>query len=446
MIRAVLLWPLKVGVIALILWFFLRERIPTPADWIAALVSGVLLHLAYAALMTDIRRSGDSRLLEKASLGEPPADGKRIALIGTLHADARVLYAPFSRAECVGYSYDIYHFVYTTGSRGSTGSTRKVTDFSGIALAPCVIRTSQGDFRLLAYPFLSGFPEQRYTDQPHRERAAEFIRTTSFEKTMPLFGELTTLNSAMLETEGSLKRDWRITDSDDLDEATFEEQCIPPESNVCAFGIYSDEKRSLLPNTSSDERSLLLVAGDAEQALRQLKSGITSSRRVAFWASVPTAAVLAFILFAPWNILRAVPGGAVIIEKQAQRLKDALFQNDLHAIAGAIRYVDPNLAFEEAARTPLMLATSVEAAQLLLNRGARIDAHDSNGYSVLMNVAERGNPELIRFLITRGARVNEGRLSNPGETALTIARERNTPAAVEVLLKAGATDDGSGKE
>jgi ankyrin repeat protein len=81
-----------------------------------------------------------------------------------------------------------------------------------------------------------------------------------------------------------------------------------------------------------------------------------------------------------------------------------------------------------------------------LGHGARIDAHDSNGYSVLMNAAERGSPELIGFLISRGAKVNERLSSNHGETRLTIARDRKTPAAVEVLLKAGATDDGSGKE
>jgi hypothetical protein len=438
MIRTVLLWPLKVGVIALILWFFLREPLPTPADWIVALVAAVLLHLAYAAVMTEIRRSGDSRLLAKAGFGEPPADGKRTAFIGTLQATGPVLRAPFSGAECVGYSYEISHLVYSRNANRTT--SRKVTDFSGVALAPCAIHTIQGDFRLLSYPFLSGFPERTYKDQAHRDHAAEYIRATSFERVIPFVGELAALNTAMLETEGSLKRDWRTSDSDELGESTLEEQIIPADSKVCAFGIYSDAKRTLAPDTSSDERSLLLVAGDAEQAMRQLTSGIRSSRRVAFWASVPTAAVLAFILFAPWNMIRAVPGGSLIVEKQEQRLKDALGQNDVHEIASAIRYLDPNLTFEEAARTPLMLATSVEAARLLLDRGASVSAHDANGYSVLMNAAERGSPALLQFLASRGANLNEHLSSDPGTTPLSIARDRNTPAAVEALVKAGARD------
>src|SRR5260221_5313971 len=115
MIRTVLLWPLKVGVIALSLWFFLRDPLPSPANWIAALIGGVLFHLAYAAVMTGIRRSGDARLLVRAGLGEPPADGKRIALVGTIRADGPVLQAPFSGTGCVGYSYEIVHFVSTPG-------------------------------------------------------------------------------------------------------------------------------------------------------------------------------------------------------------------------------------------------------------------------------------------------------------------------------------------
>jgi hypothetical protein len=182
MIRMLLLWPLKVGAIALILWFFLRNRLPGPGDWIVAVVSGLLLHLAYAAVMTEIRRSGDARLLEKTVRGELPADGKRSVLIGTIHAQGEALRAPFSGAACVGYTYDIYHFETTASSTGSRGTTSKVVDFSGIALAPSVIRTGLADYRLLAYPFLSGFPEQRFKDQAHRALAQELIRTTSFDR------------------------------------------------------------------------------------------------------------------------------------------------------------------------------------------------------------------------------------------------------------------------
>src|SRR5215471_14171335 len=113
MIRSVVLWPIKVGFIALALWYFLRDPLPTPADWIVAIVAAILLHLAYAAIMTHVRRSGDARLLQNAGFGEPPADGKRTALVGTMKVTGPPLHAPFSGTECAGYSYEIYHFVST---------------------------------------------------------------------------------------------------------------------------------------------------------------------------------------------------------------------------------------------------------------------------------------------------------------------------------------------
>src|SRR5262245_16650121 len=144
MTRSALLWPIKVVIIAAALWYFLRDPLPLPADWIVAGISAVLLHLAYAAATTGARRSGDARLLRKAGFGEPLADGQRVALVGTLRTSAP-LHAPFSGAECAGYSYEIFHFVYSRSQSDGRSSSRKVPDFSGIALAPSVIHTVQGD-------------------------------------------------------------------------------------------------------------------------------------------------------------------------------------------------------------------------------------------------------------------------------------------------------------
>jgi hypothetical protein len=252
-------------------------------------------------------------------------------------------------------------------------------------------------------------------------------------------GELAALDRAMAEADGSLKRDWRMTDRDDVTALTFQEQCIPAGARVCAFGMWSQAKGTLVPG-SSDARALLLVAGDPPQASQQLQSGARSSRHLAVGSFAIAAAAVAFILFAPWNVIRATPGGWLIIDKQTDRLKDALWDNDVPEIAKAMRYLNPNLAFEEASRTPLMLARSVEAADVLIRRGASVAAHDTNGYSVLMNVAERGSPELLRYLASHGADVNEHLTANAATTVLSIARDNNTPAAVAALVAAGARE------
>src|SRR5262249_25958451 len=232
-IRSVLLWPVKVGVIAAALWYFLRDPLPTPADWIVAIVAAILLHLSYAAMMAGIRRTGDLRLLQQS--GGPAADRKPPPLAGTLKATGNTLRAPMSGKECLGYSYEIAH-TESTRSRDGRSSTRRVTDFSGVALAPCVIHTLQGDFRLLSYPYLQGFPEDEFSkDDAGMRRAGEYIRTTTFEKRTRFLGELAALNRAMLETDGSLKKDWRMTDEDGVVE-NAEEERIPVDAKVCAFG------------------------------------------------------------------------------------------------------------------------------------------------------------------------------------------------------------------
>jgi ankyrin repeat protein len=62
-------------------------------------------------------------------------------------------------------------------------------------------------------------------------------------------------------------------------------------------------------------------------------------------------------------------------------------------------------------QTPLMVVArtgNVEAAKLLLKKGAKVGAHETwGGQTALMWAAAQGQPEMIRFLVSRGALVNE---------------------------------------
>jgi hypothetical protein len=70
-----------------------------------------------------------------------------------------------------------------------------------------------------------------------------------------------------------------------------------------------------------------------------------------------------------------------------------------------------------------------------------VTAHDVNGYSVLMNAAQRGSPELLTFLVAHGADVNEHLRADASTSVLSIAKDGNTPAAVEALVKAAPAND-----
>jgi ankyrin repeat protein len=102
---------------------------------------------------------------------------------------------------------------------------------------------------------------------------------------------------------------------------------------------------------------------------------------------------------------------------------------------------------------------NVEAAELLINRGATIDARERwGGQTALMWAAARRHPQMMQFLISKGADVNarsthrdyqrhvtaEGRpksLDSGGLTPLLYAARENCLACVEVLLRNGADID-----
>ena len=104
-----------------------------------------------------------------------PVNGIRAVLVGTLEPVGLgpPLRAPFDGAECLTYSYQV------TEVRG-TGRRRTIfTHIKGVALAPSMIVTRTGSYRLLAVPELEG-------DEPTAPREQvianleRYVRTTTF--------------------------------------------------------------------------------------------------------------------------------------------------------------------------------------------------------------------------------------------------------------------------
>ncbi|HKE56347.1 MAG TPA: ankyrin repeat domain-containing protein [Pyrinomonadaceae bacterium] len=125
-------------------------------------------------------------------------------------------------------------------------------------------------------------------------------------------------------------------------------------------------------------------------------------------------------------------------------------------IVAAILATYPTLdvdARDASGRTPLMLAANNEGfvpddvMQLLIDRGAKVNAQDNQGYTALMIAAKVGQMAGVEFLLGKGASVDLK--NNAGETALKLARlvHENKQISnadlvegriVEMLLKAGA--------
>jgi ankyrin repeat protein len=71
------------------------------------------------------------------------------------------------------------------------------------------------------------------------------------------------------------------------------------------------------------------------------------------------------------------------------------------------RGADPN-ARDATGRTALMMAQSPDIARLLVERGADVNVRDANGATALSLAAKSGSLDIIRFLLSRGARLDPG--------------------------------------
>ena len=89
--------------------------------------------------------------------------------------------------------------------------------------------------------------------------------------------------------------------------------------------------------------------------------------------------------------------------------------------------------------TPLNRAAwdgRLEVGQILLDRGANIDARDKDGHTALIHAVLKGHVEFARMLLERGAAVDAR--GSQGRTSLHWATEWKKPQAVQLLLEYGA--------
>ena len=131
-------------------------------------------------------------------------------------------------------------------------------------------------------------------------------------------------------------------------------------------------------------------------------------------------------------------------------LFSGILLGDVPAVRSALdRGADVNRADQDG-MTPLMRACKVYSAMHAeADAEVRIEAKadfDNSQTSVNAQVPEahatrsaktvRGNPEIVQLLLARGADVNA--TDKDGQTALSLATRNNLPEIIELLRKAGA--------
>ncbi len=95
----------------------------------------------------------------------------------------------------------------------------------------------------------------------------------------------------------------------------------------------------------------------------------------------------------------------------------------------------------QAAASRLFTATErgdLAAVKARLATGDPVDARNDRGWTPLMTAAKAGNPEMVKFLIEKGADVNAKSTSVTGSTVLSFAAEGSNLVVLGELLAHGA--------
>ncbi len=136
------------------------------------------------------------------------------------------------------------------------------------------------------------------------------------------------------------------------------------------------------------------------------------------------------------TLLIAVALAAPVLASPAERFLEAAESGDLAAMSRIHVRVDCR---DEEGETALMEAAEeghLEVVRWLLDQGARPNLHDDKGETALIEAAEEGRREVVALLLDRGA-IIDGH-DHRGRTALMKAVMEGHTEVVALLLQRGA--------
>ena len=189
-------------------WYWLDHAFEPPGSIIGGLVAGLIVAGCLGALINARTALRDWSLAAASRHGLPLADGRIVAVSGTIHPIDKPLIAPFSGQECVICEYDLGR-----RSRGSSEEERNTgADYAGFLMTPCVIRTRQGDVRLLGFPILEEVGASLCIGFDAAKNGYEFLKRTEFENRtgLKLVTILSAFDDVWSDEDGLVQKNMRL--------------------------------------------------------------------------------------------------------------------------------------------------------------------------------------------------------------------------------------------
>ena len=196
-------------------------------------------------------------------------DGERVALAGYIRPLQEALTSPFTKKQCVGYSYKV------TWSSGSGKSRTQRTEFSGTIQVPSVIRTNMMEVRVLG--LIEGedetYSEIEDDDKVIIQNAYDYLSQRQFpSKPKSLSEALSTAKKLITDNDGSMLEEFKFGDTPlDLSGRTLEESCIEINRQYSLIGVWSAAQNGLLSDPFG-KGNIIVLEGDAAQAIKKMRS------------------------------------------------------------------------------------------------------------------------------------------------------------------------------
>lgn len=252
----------------------------------AAFFGALILLFALYLVAAAARAFSDRAALRRTLAGEPPRDGKKALLVGTMKplTQERVI-SPLDSSSCLAYQYRV------SGIEGSGKRRREVLYYRGSAIAPSVVATTTGNYSLLAVPDFDG-PDPLVRAKTARPKMERYLQKTAF---LPHRNGGAEMTDRWTDADGSHRADVSYVGESpiDLEGATFRQHKLEPGDPVCVIGHYA-EGRGIVPHANWTRRTRIL-AGDADEVARRLSAQIRNCLLLALLVAT-AAAVLVLVV------------------------------------------------------------------------------------------------------------------------------------------------------